>query len=38
MEVDLSFIETRHRQVARIVVNINVREGLAEDINLVWGP
>ena len=38
LEVDLSFLETREKKVARILVNINLREGLAESINLEWGP
>jgi len=38
LEADLSYIESHQRQVARILVNINVREGLAETINLDWGP
>jgi len=38
LEVDLSFLKTHVKQVARILVNINIREGLLETINLVWGP
>ena len=38
LEADLSFLETKEKKVARILVNINLREGLAESINLEWGP
>lgn len=38
IEVDMSFEKTKHQQVARILVNINIREGLAEELNLCWGP
>ena len=38
LEADLSFVETKEKKVARILVNINLREGLAESINLDWGP
>jgi len=38
LEADLSFLETHQKQVACILVNINIREGLAETINLDWGP
>ena len=38
LEADLSFLETREKKIARILVNINLREGLAESINLDWGP
>ena len=37
LEADLSFVETKEKKVARILVNINLREGLAESINLDWG-
>ena len=37
LEVDLSFLETKKRQVAQILVNINIREGLSETMNLRWG-
>ena len=37
-EAELSFVETKVMKVARILVNINLREGLAESINLDWGP
>lgn len=38
LEADLSFLETHMKQVGRILVNINIREGLAGTINLDWGP
>jgi len=38
LEVDLSFLKTHVKQVARVLVSINIREGLAENINLKWGP
>jgi len=38
LEADMSFLETLEQRVARILVNINLREGLAERINLDWGP
>jgi len=38
LEADLSFLETQQRQFARILVNVNIRDGLAEDMQLVWGP
>lgn len=38
LEADLSFLETQQRQVTRILVNVNIREGLAEDMQLIWGP
>ena len=37
MEVDLSFKVTKLHRVAQILVNINVREGLYEEIHLSWG-
>jgi hypothetical protein len=37
LEADLSFEETKQRKVARILVNLNVREGLGEEIDLSWG-
>ena len=36
--MDLSYLETNEKKVAHILVNINLREGLAEYINLDWGP
>jgi len=38
LEADFTYLETHERKVARILVNINIREGLAEYINLEWGP
>jgi len=38
MDVDLSFLKTHVKQVARVLVSINIREGLAETIKLKWGP
>ena len=37
LEADLSFLETKVKKVARILVNLNIREGLAESIILEWG-
>jgi hypothetical protein len=37
LEADLSFEETKQRKIARILVNLNVREGLGEEIDLSWG-
>jgi len=37
LEADLSFEETKQRKVARIIVNLNVKEGLGEEIDLRWG-
>jgi len=38
LEADMSYLETLVQRVARILVNINLREGLAERIYLDWGP
>ena len=38
LEADLSFLETHEKKVAHILVNIDIREGLAESINMDWGP
>jgi hypothetical protein len=38
LEVDMSFKESGQMKVARILVCINVREGLVEEIELKWGP
>jgi len=38
LEVDLSFLKTHIKQVARVLVSINIREGLAETITLKRGP
>jgi hypothetical protein len=37
LEADLSFAKTKQRKIARILVNLNVREGLGEEIDLSWG-
>ena len=37
LEADLSYLETNEKKVARILVNLNLREGLAEYINMDWG-
>jgi len=37
LEADLSYLETFDKRVARILVSINLREGLAEQINLIRG-
>jgi len=38
LEADNSYLETRQRKMARILVNINVREGLGDEVDLVLGP
>jgi len=38
LEADNSFVDTRQRKMARILVNINVREGLGEEVDIVFGP
>ena len=38
LEADFSYLETLEKKVARILVNLNLRDGLAESINLDWGP
>jgi hypothetical protein len=37
LEADMTFEETKQRKVARILVNLNVREGLGEEVDLRWG-
>jgi hypothetical protein len=37
LDEDMSFEETKQRKVARILVNLNVREGLGEEMDLSWG-
>jgi hypothetical protein len=37
LEADLSYEEIKQRKIARILVNLNVREGLGEEIDLTWG-
>jgi len=36
LEADLSFEKTKQRKIVRILVNLNVREGLGEEIDLTW--
>jgi len=38
LEADNSYLDTRQRKMARILVNINVREGLGEEVDIVFGP
>jgi hypothetical protein len=38
LEADMSFKESGQMKVARILVCINVREGLREEIDMKWGP
>jgi len=38
LEADNSYLDTRQRKMARILVNINVREGLGEEVDMVLGP
>jgi hypothetical protein len=37
LDADMSFEVTKQRKVARILVNLNVREGLGEEMDLTWG-
>ena len=37
MDADMTYEETEQRKVARILVNLNVREGLGEEMDLTWG-
>jgi len=37
LEADLSFEETKQRKFTSILVNLNIREGLEEEIDLSWG-
>jgi hypothetical protein len=37
LEADMTFEETKQRKVARILVCLNVREGLGEEVDLKWG-
>ena len=37
IEANLSFQQTRIRKVARILVSLNIRTNLWDDINLIWG-
>jgi len=36
LDEDVSFKETKQRKVARILVNLNVKEGLGEEMDLIW--
>ena len=36
-DADTTFEESKQRKVARILVNLNIREGLGEEIDLSWG-
>lgn len=36
LEVDVSFFHTRDKGLARILVSLNAREGLLEEINLKY--
>lgn len=38
LEGDYSSHYTKQKKVARILVSLNVREGLVEDMKLSWGP
>ena len=38
IEADLSFLQTKLRKVARILVSLNIRTNLRDHINLNWGP
>jgi len=38
LEADLSYKETHMKQVARILVELNIREGLPASMILDWGP
>ena len=33
----MTFEETKQRKVERILVNLNIREGLGEEVDLSWG-
>jgi hypothetical protein len=37
LDADMSFEVTKQRKVARVLVNLNVREGLGEERDLTWG-
>jgi hypothetical protein len=37
LEAAMTFEETKQRKVARILVNLNVREGIGEEVKLSWG-
>ena len=37
MDADMTFEESKQRKVARILVNLNIREGIGEENDLSWG-
>jgi hypothetical protein len=37
LDADMTFEETKQRKVARVLVNLNIREGLGEEVDLSWG-
>jgi len=37
LNADMTFEETKQRKVVRILVNLNVKEGLGEELDLNWG-
>ena len=37
LDVDMTFEETKQRKIVRILVNLNIKEGLGEDLDLNWG-
>ena len=37
-EADLSYLQTKRRTVARILVSLNIRTSLRDHINLIWEP
>ena len=37
LEGDFSFVRTKQKKVARILVNLNTKEVLAEEMKLSWG-
>jgi hypothetical protein len=37
LDADMTFEETKQRKVERILVNLNIREGLGEEVDLSWG-
>lgn len=37
IDADMSFTHTKSMTVARILVSLNIRTGLREDLNSIWG-
>jgi hypothetical protein len=37
LDADMTFEETKQRKVERIFVNLNISEGLGEEVDLSWG-